>query len=109
MDSIERIKEDAVKLAYQYWNCESTCDCKDCPSRIEEIKPYEYYGTSNCLEAMNIELIERTVKVMENSIERTCKNLSSGSLFVCSECNGQVTQWNVTPNFCPNCGAKVVE
>ena len=41
--------------------------------------------------------------------EHTCKNLSSDSLFVCSECNSQVTQWNVAPNYCPNCGAKVVE
>lgn len=40
--------------------------------------------------------------------ERTCKNLRSYSLFVCSECNCQVTQWRSAPNYCPNCGAKVV-
>ena len=64
-DSIERIKEDAVKFAYQYWNCENAYNCIDCPSKIDGKTPYEYYGTFNCLEAMNIELIERTVKVME--------------------------------------------
>lgn len=47
--------------------------------------------------------------LIEPEPERTCKNLSSGSLFVCSECNGQVTKWRVMPNYCPNCGAKVVE
>lgn len=108
-DSIELIKEDSLKFVEQYWNCANVYTCEKCPSKIGEQKPYEYYETFSCSGAMQIDLIERTIKVMENSIERTCKNLSSGSLFVCSECNGQVTQWNVTPNFCPNCGAKVVE
>ena len=67
-DSLEKIKEDAVKLAYKYWNCESTCDCKDCPSRIDEQKPYEYYGASNCLEAMNLDIIERTVEVIKCNV-----------------------------------------
>lgn len=110
-DSLEKIKEDATKPFYQYWNCANADDCMNCciscNSKIDGKRPSEYYKTG-CQYAMNLDIIERTVKVMENRVERTCKNLSSGSLFVCSECTGQVTQWNVTPNYCPNCGARVV-
>ena len=51
----------------------------------------------------------RLADLIEPEQERTCKNLSSGSLFVCSECNGHVTKWRVMPSYCPDCGAKVVE
>lgn len=63
-DSIERIKDDALKLVSQYWNCSNVHTCEKCPSKIEEQKPYEYYKTFSCSGAMKIDIIERTVKVM---------------------------------------------
>lgn len=50
----------------------------------------------------------------EDATERTCKQVltecNDGLMppFTahCSECG---TQWGYTPNYCPNCGAKVVE
>lgn len=50
----------------------------------------------------------RLADLIEPEPERTCKNLSSGFLFVCSECNGQVTKWRVMPSYCPDCGAKII-
>lgn len=64
-------------------------------------------GTSGLASVADV--LRRYADLIEPEPERTCKNLSSGSLFVCSECNGQVTKWRVMPNYCPNCGAKVVE
>ena len=118
-DSLEKIKEDAVKFAYQYWNCENVWDCGYCPSIIDEKTPCEYYGTYNCLEAMNIDLIERTVKVIEGSIERTChteertttrhgkfKTKYGNRVPLCECCGYSIGDKRY--NFCPNCGAKVV-
>ena len=64
-DSIERIKEDALKLVPEYWNCANVYTCEKCPSKIEKQKPYEYYETFSCSGAMKIDLIERTIKVMD--------------------------------------------
>lgn len=116
-DSIELIKEDAIKLTNKYWNCEYACNY--CSSRIEELKPYKYYGTMDCTEAMKLDLIERTVKVMENRAERTCKGhrCEETDEWVCHECGGSLAGcmfdpvrdgFVCVPNFCPNCGAKVV-
>ena len=119
-DSIERIKEDAIKLVSEYWNCTKVYSCIDCPSKIDGKIPSEHYGTNNCLEAMNIELIERTVKVMESSIERTCytderrttrngkfKTKYGNRVPLCEHCGYSIGDKRY--NFCPNCGAKVVE
>ena len=42
--------------------------------------------------------------------ERTCRNLSSiGWKFTCSECHSSIRPGESNmPNYCPNCGAKVV-
>lgn len=64
-DSIEKIKEDANKFIFQYWNCGDT-ECIDCPSKIDKKTPKDYYGTRGCLEAMKLDLIERTMKIMED-------------------------------------------
>lgn len=64
-------------------------------------------GTSGLASVADV--LRRHADLIEPEPERTCKNLSSGSLFVCSECNGQVTKWRVMPSYCPDCGAKVVE
>lgn len=63
-DSIERIKADALKFVEQYWNCANVFTCEKCPSKIGEQKPYEHYETFSCSGAMQIDLIERTVKVL---------------------------------------------
>lgn len=64
-DSIERIKEDALKFVEQYWNCATVFTCEKCPSKIGEQKPYEHYETFSCSGAMQIDLIERTIEVMK--------------------------------------------
>ena len=106
-DSIERIKEDAAKPFYQYWNCANVCSCEKCPSKIEGQKPYEHYETFSCSGAMKIDLIERTIKVMERSMERTCKYIAGFCDYPeCTECGESL---DYIPNYCPNCGAEVVE
>ena len=64
-DSIEKIKNDAIKPSAQYWNCGNVHDCTNCPSKIDDETPSEYYRTCGCLEAMKLDLIERTMKVTE--------------------------------------------
>ena len=64
-DSIEKIKDDALKFVSQYWNCANVFTCEKCPSKIGEQKPYEYYGTFSCSGAMQINLIDRTIEVMK--------------------------------------------
>lgn len=73
MDSIERIKADAIKRPYEYWDCKYVRYCDYCPSKIDGKTPNEHYATRGCFNAMPLDLIERTIKVMENSIEQTCK------------------------------------
>lgn len=119
-DSIERIKEDAVKLAYQYWNCANVFNCEKCPSKIGEQKPYEHYETSNCLEAMNLDIVERTIKVMDSRMERTChmelrKHGANYDVFYFDCCDKEYAESKtdkyasfVIGNVCPYCGARVV-
>lgn len=64
-DSVERIKADAIKLVSEYWNCANVYRCIDCPSKIGAERPFEYYGTFNCAQAMNLDIVERTIKVMD--------------------------------------------
>lgn len=111
-DSIERIKEDAIKLVSEYWNCANVYRCIDCPSKIGAERPFEYYGTFNCTEAMKIELIERTVEVIKCNVERTTTRNKTKKKYgrdvpVCECCRYSIGDKRY--NFCPNCGAKVVK
>lgn len=119
-DSIERIKEDAIKPFYQYWNCANADDCMNCciscNSKIDGKRPSEHYKTG-CQYAMNLDLIDRTIEVMKVSVERTCKMIpfveEDDSVFIvnCSECgNGILARGGKhNCNYCPNCGARVIE
>ena len=120
-DSIDRIKEDSLKFVEQYWNCANVYTCEKCPSKIGEQKPYEYYETLGCSGAMQMDIIERTVKVMESNMERTChmKLLRHGAnydLFYFDCCDKEYAE-NRNDNYascisgdvCPYCGAKVVK
>ena len=63
-DSIERIKADSFKCVPEYWKCSYIEDCIKCPSKIDGRTPFEHYGIYSCYNAMILDLIERTVKVM---------------------------------------------
>lgn len=63
-------------------------------------------------------ICDRLADLIEPEPERTCRNEATGSDFKCSECGCSVvgsaywTEANICNgdwNFCPNCGAKVVE
>lgn len=51
------------------------------------------------------------VEAWNTRAERTCRNVGHEHgykrVFVCSECEGE--NYDGTPNYCPECGAKVVE
>lgn len=63
-DSIEHIKADAFKCVPEYWKCSYIDDCSKCHSKIDGKKPNEHYGADSCFNAMALDLIERTVKLM---------------------------------------------
>ena len=115
-DSIERIKEDSLKFVEQYWNCANVFTCEKCPSKIGEQKPYEYYETFSCSGAMQINLINRAVKVMDSRMERTCileecgrEEKLYGHFYDCSNCGYELPLvYSLVYNYCPNCGSKVV-
>ena len=120
-DSIELIREDAIKPFDKYWNCVTIDNCIDCHSKIDGTTPREHYGTNGCLKAMKIDLIERTVKVMKNRAERTChmelrKRGANYDVFYFDCCDKEYAE-NKTDKYasfvigdvCPYCGAKVVE
>lgn len=58
------------------------------------------------------ELFYRLADLIEPEPERTCKNESSVSgIFTCSYCGADFYDTEISGdwNYCPNCGAKVVE
>ena len=56
----------------------------------------------NCGATIDIEL-------WNDRVERTCHDLETiGGLFVCSAC-GEVETEGTHPDYCPSCGAKVVD
>ena len=61
-DTMERIREDALKSATVYWGCNSSF-CTDCPTKVDGKKPAERYGVSDCFDAMKLDLVRRTKKV----------------------------------------------
>lgn len=50
---------------------------------------------------------EAVVSAWNTRAERMCKRFWTGAEMVCSRCAHQLN--DATANFCPNCGAKVVE
>lgn len=59
---------------------------------------------------------ERLADLIEPEPERTCRNMADeygdGLEFVCSECTRAISEYEYAPEigeFCPSCGAKVVE
>lgn len=119
-DSVERIKADAIKLVSEYWNCANVYRCIDCPSKIGAERPFEYYGTFNCAQAMNLDIVERTIKVMDSRMERTChmelrKHGANYDVFYFDCCDKEYAESKtdkyasfVIGNVCPYCGARVV-
>ena len=74
----------------------------------------EYESCAMCEQ----ELAYRLADLIEPEPEKMCRNEATGSDFKCSECGCSVvgsaywTEANICNgdwNFCPNCGAKVVE
>ena len=63
---------------------------------------------------MEAELIDELLRLNGYVPERTCQQviaecndgLMPPFIAYCSECG---TQWEYTPNYCPNCGARVIE
>lgn len=52
----------------------------------------------------------KTIEAWNTRAERTCKQLRIFNL-IKRECDGEHYQWHgdEMPNYCPNCGAKVVD
>lgn len=46
---------------------------------------------------------------LNSRAKRTCRNTSDSNYFRCSVCRKKTYQGEETFNYCPNCGAKVVE
>ena len=78
----------------------------------------EAIGTSQGMLYATQATWERLADLIEPEPEKMCRNEATGSDFKCSECGCSVvgsaywTEANICNgdwNFCPNCGAKVVE
>lgn len=62
-DSIEKIKEDALKSFGEYWGCGP---CDKCQVSIDGKRPNEYYHVDNCVQAMHLDLLARYEDVLES-------------------------------------------
>lgn len=49
---------------------------------------------------------ELAIDAWNTRAERTCSNVNKGHSFTCSECGNYIDE---NDNYCPNCGARVVE
>ena len=80
----------------------------DCMSDIAREAAREIY------DKMEAELIDELLRLNDYVPERTCQQviteyndgLMPPFIAYCSECGAQ---WGYTPNYCPNCGARVIE
>lgn len=65
-DTQERIDEDKMKDAYDYWGCLAN-PCEECPAVVDGRKPRERYGMSNttfgCAVAQGYDLALRQAKL----------------------------------------------
>ena len=58
------------------------------------------------------EAIERAIEAWNTRAERTARNAdkyADAGFFICGNCGFGDGGIEITPNYCPNCGAKVVE
>lgn len=67
-DSLERIREDALKMLRNYWQCEDY-NCADCPAKIDGESPLKRYKVNNCVDAKKLDIIERVRKLYEKDAE----------------------------------------
>lgn len=51
--------------------------------------------------------IGRAISSWNRRAERTCRMVDNGCELCCSECDGRC-EYDDEPNYCPNCGARVV-
>ena len=67
-DTLERIKDDAIKAPRDYWGCYDT-RCDFCPIKIDEgKKPYERYpGVEDCTSAQTLDLLHRQRLILEKT------------------------------------------
>lgn len=61
-DSWERLREDAAKGAYEYWEC-AWFTCQECPAVVDGRNPSERYGCLGCGTAMRLDLIARAKRL----------------------------------------------
>lgn len=88
-------------------------DLKPCPF-CGEMPQYENMGQYYKLECKPCFMVMRAFRKKDllekwnNRAERTCEDLKEfANLFTCSSCG--VTQYErLNPNYCPECGARVI-
>lgn len=61
-DSWERLCEDAAKGDIEYWGCEGHY-CEECPAMVGGETPSERYGTANCYNAMQLDIVARAERL----------------------------------------------
>lgn len=122
-------KEDIDAMAAstkfeKVFGCGMSCD--ECPAKINGKTPKEYYGTDYCCQSVTQHILrlerervagEQAVKALNTSHENTCKmkkaRWDDGQCtwgVICSACGEKHEHsFEYSFNFCPTCGAKVVE
>lgn len=61
-DSWERLCEDAAKGDIEYWGCEGHY-CEECPAMVGGETPSERYGTANCYNAKQLDIVARAKRL----------------------------------------------
>jgi hypothetical protein len=64
IDSFEKIFEDARSDSIEdYWGCNSDTDyiCANCPAKICDLTPAEFFGTDDCEIAIRLDLLMRLI------------------------------------------------
>lgn len=106
------------KFGYTY---KVRCECSYCHSlgktvridivfghRLKGIKSgYYKYGSMQCVD----DAVDKAIAAWNTRAERTCENVdkfASDGFFICGNCGFGDNAIELTPNYCPNCGAKVV-
>lgn len=56
-DTQEIIDRDAMWSHIGYWRCAG--DCAACPAMVDGKRPFERYGTAQCLAAQHLDLLRR--------------------------------------------------